>query len=262
MARELPTMTTVEVEEYLGTGSRIAIVPVGSTEQHGAHATLGLDTFGAVYVSQRLAEKLDAVVAPALPYGMSLAHARFKGTIGLSAPTLIVVLREICASLLSQGFKLVVVISGHRDNDAPIQLAAAEARAAHGGHVLSMFYGEVNRGRLAEAVGVPAGTFRPEDVRYGADGHGGSVELSLALAYEPRSARPEKYVMPDTTLADLRRSFPFKAAQSIEEYSDGGVFGNPTNASAERGHHLVESTAEAIAAEVRRYMATFGSFKA
>ena len=258
MIRELDKMTTLEVAEYLETGSGIIVVPVGSTEQHGPHATLGLDTFGALFVSQRVAEKLEAVVAPALPYGMSLAHAGFKGTISLTPTTLAVVMREICSSLLLQGFRLLLVISGHRDNDASIQIAASEARAAHGGHILSMFYGEVNRGRLAEAVGVPADTFRAEDIRYGADGHGGSVELSLSIAFEPRSTRPERYFKPDTTRADLRRTFPFKAAQTIEEYGDCGVFGNPAHASAERGHHLVETTAEAIAAHVRRYITAFG----
>ncbi len=257
MTRELDKMTTLEVADYLATGPGIVVVPVGSTEQHGPHATLGLDTFGAAFVSQKVAEKLDAVMAPALPYGMSLAHAGFKGTISLTPTTLAVVMREICSALLAQGFRLLLIISGHRDNDASIQIAASEARAVHGGHILSMFYGEVNRGRLAEAVGVPAETFRPEDIRYGADGHGGSVELSLSMAFEPRSARPDRYFTPDTTRADLRRTFPFKAAQTIDEYGDRGVFGNPTNASAERGRHLVESTAEAIAHQVRRYLAAF-----
>lgn len=257
MTRELATMTTEEVATYLATGPGLAVVPVGSTEQHGPHATLGLDTFGAVYVSQRVAEKLDAVMAPPLPYGMSMAHARFAGTIGLSPSTLATVVKEICAALLGHGFRLVLFISGHRDNDASIQIGAAEARAAHGGHVLSMFYGEVNRGRLTEALGVPAETFRAEDLRYGADGHGGSVELSLALAYEPRSARPDRYFTPDTTRADLRRSLPFRAVQSIEEYGDRGVFGNPGRASAEWGQRLVEFTAEQIAAAVRRYLDVF-----
>jgi creatinine amidohydrolase len=257
MTREMDKMTTREVTSYLETGPGLVVLPVGSTEQHGPHATLGLDTFGALYVSQRVADKLEALVAPALPYGMSLAHAGFKGTVGLAPTTLAVVVREVCAALLAQGFRLVLIISGHRDNDPSIQIGAAEARAAHGGHVLSMFYGEVNRGRLHEAVGVPSGTFRPEDVRYGADGHGGSVELSLALAFEPGAARPERYFKPDTSRADLRRSLPFRAAQAIDEYADQGVFGNPAGASAERGRHLVEETAAAIAEQVRRYLAAF-----
>ncbi|MBW2148720.1 MAG: creatininase family protein [Deltaproteobacteria bacterium] len=52
MAKELNMMTYEEVEGYIKTGPGFVILPVGSTEQHGLHATLGIDTFATMAVAR------------------------------------------------------------------------------------------------------------------------------------------------------------------------------------------------------------------
>src|SRR6056297_1842255 len=51
----------------------LALVPVGSTEQHGPHAPLATDTIAAEAVAVAGADRYDGavVVAPAIPVGVS-----------------------------------------------------------------------------------------------------------------------------------------------------------------------------------------------
>lgn len=256
--------TSPEVAQYTQRreSTAIAILPLGATEQHGAHGALGTDSLAAEAVAARLAVKLDALVSPTIPFGHSATHRGYAGTISLSPQLLVSVLAEVTTGLLNQGFDLVLMLSGHRGNDAAMSLAASESRAAlHSrgvvGHVLSMSYQDANRGRLADLVG-PAGSISPVDSNYGADGHGGMVETSIALTMTPWAWRENLAVAPDRTLADANRSLSFHATLDIEELTEDGIFGNPVGANPTLGESVVEATADRIASDVRRYLELFG----
>jgi creatinine amidohydrolase len=261
MLRELDRMTFDEVEAYLKTGPGILVFPLGSTEEHGTHGPMGTDTFTARLVSRLVAQRLDAVVAPALPYGMACDQTSFKGTVALKPTTLALVMRELCENFIRDGYRLVLVISGHRGNDFAAMTGIEEAGFNANTHFLYMCYQDANRGRLAEVLGPEmVAHIRPDDQRYGADGHGGSIELSIAMAHAPGSVRMEKRRRPDRTAADVLRSFPFKTTLSIEEYAPtDGFFGDPSLCSEQLGQQVAERTADRIAAEVKRYLAEFPS---
>ena len=127
MVLQLDRMTYDEVADYLRTGPGIAIVPVGATEQHGIHGATGTDTFAATHVALKVAERVNGVVLPALPYAISIHHIAFPGTITLHPGTLVQVMKEICQSLIRQGFKVILLLSGHRGNDDSLRVAAMES---------------------------------------------------------------------------------------------------------------------------------------
>ena len=259
MLRELDRMTFDEVEAYLKHGPGVLIFPLGSTEEHGTHGPMGTDTFTARIVSRLVAERLEAIVAPALPYGMACDQTSFKGTVALKPTTLALLMRELCENFIRDGYRLVLFISGHRGNDFAAMTGIEEAGYKANTHLLYMCYQDANRGRLAEVMPPEAlAHIRADDQRYGADGHGGSLELSIAMAHAPGSVRMDKRREPDRSGADALRSFPFKAVLSIEEYAPtDGFFGNPSLCSVDLGQHVAERTADRIAAEVRRYLETF-----
>ena len=157
------------------------------------------------------------------------------------------------------GYRVVLVISGHRGNDFAAMTGIEEAGYHADTHLLYMCYQDANRGRLAEVLGPEVlSHIRPDDQRYGADGHGGSIELSIAMAHAPGSVRMDKRKLPDRAAADTLRSFPFKAVLSIEEYAPtDGFFGDPSLCSEQLGQQIAERTADRIAAEVRRYLTKF-----
>jgi creatinine amidohydrolase/Fe(II)-dependent formamide hydrolase-like protein len=76
-----------EVEAQLRRSPRI-LIPLGATEQHGPHAPFGTDSILATAVCIRLATRIDALVAPAVPYGVSGDHRGFPGIPYVSVPTL------------------------------------------------------------------------------------------------------------------------------------------------------------------------------
>ena len=259
MLRELDRMTFDEVEAYLKTGQGIIILPLGSTEEHGPHGPMGTDTFAARIVCRGVADRLDAILAPAVPFGMCFDQRHFKGTIALKPSTYSFLLKEICDNFIRDGYRLVLAISGHRGNDHAALCGLQEAGYDSDTHVLYMSYQDANRGRLAGVVGPDAAKhIRPEDMKYGADGHGGSVELSIAEAHAHNSVRMDKRKKPDRGPADMLRSFPFRAVLNIEEVAPtDGYFGDPAIVSQGLGERIAEKTAEQIAADVRRFLEAF-----
>src|SRR5205814_853170 len=98
MARRIAHLTTFEVQDALRGGVDTVVQPIGATEQHGRQCPNGTDYFAATVVGERVAEKLDALLAPALPFGMSEHHMRYPGTITLEPSTLGLVVRDLCVS--------------------------------------------------------------------------------------------------------------------------------------------------------------------
>src|SRR5687767_8440986 len=94
----------------------LLVVPLGATEQHGPHLPLGTDTI----IASALASDLDAVVAPALPYGSSGEHAGFPGTLSIGRAALEHVLLELGRSA---PFARVLFVSAHGGNAEPLAAA-------------------------------------------------------------------------------------------------------------------------------------------
>ena len=108
----------------------MVIVPLGSTEQHGMHLPLNVDTFCAEYMAKLAAEKASAraqnfsfLVAPALSYTYVAVHKMFPGTVGIKLVTLVRVLTDILESFLEQGFMNLVLFTGHAENVCPMEAA-------------------------------------------------------------------------------------------------------------------------------------------
>src|SRR3989454_2083944 len=204
---ELDRMTYDEVEVYLASGEGIVVLPVGATEEHGPHGPLGTDTFAAAIVARKVAETLGGVVAPALPYGMSEDQSDFRGTVSLRPSTLALVTKEICENLVRDGYRVVLVISGNRPNDASCMVGALEARGESDAHILYLSYQDANKGHLVEVLGgAHAAHVTETDQRYGADGHGGGLGLLLPQGPAPGAPPPEQRTAPRRRRAAARRA--------------------------------------------------------
>ena len=85
-----------------GAGADLALLPVGSTEQHGPHAPLATDTLIAEAVAAAGADAYDdaVVVTPPLPFGVSAEHRAFPGTLWLSPDTFRAAVREVVEGLV------------------------------------------------------------------------------------------------------------------------------------------------------------------
>jgi creatinine amidohydrolase len=111
-----------DVAAYLESDDRV-ILPVGSTEQHGRHLPLSTDALVPTELARRLGKRTGVLVAPLLPYGMSLHHLGFPGSLSLRPETLAQVLEDLLRSLYRHGFRRVFVLNGHGGNTASLQVA-------------------------------------------------------------------------------------------------------------------------------------------
>ena len=84
----LANLTKDEYAEAMRQGWWI-LVPFGTVEQHGPHLPLGADLYYAEHICSAVAEQLNGLVAPALPYGVCRSMRHFPGTISLSPATLL-----------------------------------------------------------------------------------------------------------------------------------------------------------------------------
>lgn len=104
----------MQLEAYLERDDRI-VLPLGSTEQH-AYLSLATDAILAERVAVEAAEPLGVPVLPALAYGVTPYFGAYPGSPTLSRETYVAVLRDLVASLRSQGFERVLVVNGHGGN--------------------------------------------------------------------------------------------------------------------------------------------------
>lgn len=99
----------------------IAILPVGSLEQHGQHLPVATDWIRADDMGRRLAEALGEAIGPcyllpALPYANSQEHMDMAGTITLRPSTLALVVEDIVLSLRHHGIRRIVILTTHGGN--------------------------------------------------------------------------------------------------------------------------------------------------
>jgi creatinine amidohydrolase len=113
----------------------IVIVPIGATEQHGPHLPVMVDHRLAFEVAARAArlvsEHEPAIVAPAMPYGMSEHHMSLGGTLTFDFATMAAVTRCICESAIRQGFRRIFILNGHGGNIAALETIVTELTVKH-----------------------------------------------------------------------------------------------------------------------------------
>jgi creatinine amidohydrolase len=128
MATALPSvwiqdLTWEEVAQYLE-NERIAIVPVGSTEQHGPAGVLGVDSYASITLAEDVARRAGVLVAPPIWYGGSSHHGAFPGTLTIRPDTLTLLVRDISRSLARHGFDRIILLNGHKRSNLPALTSA------------------------------------------------------------------------------------------------------------------------------------------
>ena len=136
----LLTMSFAEVEERLQEyGQDMVLVPLGSTEKHGAHIPLGTDSYVTMEVVERAAVTADVLYSPLVPFGYSPhhmgRHLEGAGTITLAAETYRRVMNDVARSLIYHGFKKIIFISHHGSNTKPIDEVMRALRYRTGAYI-------------------------------------------------------------------------------------------------------------------------------
>jgi len=93
----------------------VAVIPVGSIEQHGPHLPISTDSDVVTKISEQVSQKCNYLLLPTISYGISFEHAPFFN-LSINETTLQKLLSDICNSLFDNHIKTVFVINGHHGN--------------------------------------------------------------------------------------------------------------------------------------------------
>lgn len=208
----------------------LALVPVGSTEQHGPHAPLGVDWLTAEAIASRAAERFDGdpIVGPTIPVGIAEEHRSFEGTLWVSEDTFRSYVGETIESLAAHGFDRIVVVNGHGGNtDALRELC-----------------GRVSRDGDAYAV---AYTWF-DAVDYADLGHAGPAETSVIRQLRPDLLHEDRTDEAAAGAADSWGEWVAgtNLAYDSDSFTDSGVVGDPREGSAELGDALLDEAVSAL----------------
>jgi creatinine amidohydrolase len=218
----------------------LAVLPVGSTEQHGPHAPLGTDALAAQAVAEHGAERYDGevVVAPTIPVGVAEEHRQFPGTLWVSEDTFRSFVRETVASLASHGWDRVVVVNGHGGNTAPLREACGRLTRDEVAYVVPFTW--------FDAVDADDVESWPEGA---AMGHGGPLETSLVRALDPDLVDEDRFAEASAEGAEGWGNWHagVNLAYDSAEFTDSGAVGDPGLSSEAFGEGLLEAASEALA---------------
>jgi creatinine amidohydrolase len=177
----LERMTYPQVEQ-LAARTELALLPVGPPEAHGPHLPVGTDLIAARELCERAALALTSrgircLVAPLLPYCLAEVAEPFSGTITVRAEVVAALVADIYRGLARSGFRRILVVSGHaeEENLAALRVGAEQAGKAGTLVRVSRWYGHA----LPKLLHL----LREEHPQY--DVHAGEWETALVLLRAP-----------------------------------------------------------------------------
>jgi creatinine amidohydrolase len=237
----LDAATWPELEAALAAGRRLAVLPLGATEQHGAHLPLATDRWIADALAARFCARVPgAVRVPALALGASREHLAFPGTLSLADDTLAAVLADLARSLARHGFAEIFCFSAHggnlgalRAHEARLAAAARPARwiavADHAPLAARLF-------ALAESHGVSAAA---------AGHHAGELEASIIAALRPGALRADALA---PGLLDTPRDAQSIFYPDLRANAPTGTVGDPRGASPDRAGLYLDAWVDVLVA--------------
>lgn len=210
----------------------IAILPVGSIEQHGPHLPLSTDAFDAYWIAKEVAKKVASpkpVVLPPINYGVSYHHLAFPGTISISPITLAETVYEIGCSIVRYGVRKLLIINGHGGNKGALTCGAQKLSYEKNIKVF-IDSGEIITGEEGQIVETPG------------DVHSGEYETSTTLANREKLVLKNKIRKPELKFQSSYLRFDSKNCIpwmfKTDEITNTGVMGDPTKASKIKGEKL------------------------
>ncbi|MEW5974758.1 MAG: creatininase family protein [Acidobacteriota bacterium] len=244
--------TWPEIREVIR-DQRVAVLPVGTIEQHGPHLPLSTDVCTSSEMSRLAVEQVpdQAVLMPSVQYAFNEHHLDFPGTIAIDTHPFIDYVAGIGCSLAYHGFRKIVLVNGHGSNVPFLDIVVrtvtnkTEAIAA-----LVSWWDLVPKELLSEIR---------ESSFPGGMAHGCELETSVMLHLRPDLVQMDKatkdiHFQPSKFIWwDLEKASPVHFQEWFSRYSQTGTVGDPTCATAEKGRRVVE----AVAGQLARFVVEF-----
>jgi creatinine amidohydrolase len=218
--------------------AHVAILPVGSFEQHGEHLPLATDTIIASLIAAHVARAYDLLLLPPVTISCSHEHEGMqglRGTVSISAATLMMIIEDVRASLARSGISKLVLVNGHGGNYV---LANLVQQANVTGRSVGLFPGRDDWATARDHAGMETNSHD--------DMHGGELETSILLHAHP------KLVGDGYTAADHQAAHrPHLLVEGMAGYTTTGIIGSPSLATAAKGDAALESLVSSFADQLK-----------
>ncbi|WP_440765637.1 creatininase family protein [Natronorubrum sp. DTA7] len=223
---EHTTTTAAEALER----AEVAVLPTGSTEQHGPALALGMDHLAAEAFARTAVDRDDAVVLPTIPVGVSEHHRQFDGTLYVTAETFERYIEETISSLAAHGVRKAVVVNGHGGNSDALRRAARTLRDEE-----TAFAPPWN---WWDGVADVADDLFDEE-----GGHADAMESSLLWHLREDLVDPDALEAAEAGASEAWGESVHGAALGFDtiDFSESGAVGRPTQADPEKGAQLFDA---------------------
>ena len=195
----------------------VALIPVGSIEQHGSHLPVSTDSDTVSYIAKQVSDKNGFLLLPTLQYGVSFEHHPFFN-MSLSDSTLQKILIELCISLSKNHINTVIILNGHHGNQNALKKLQDKVFKKTGIRQRIFVYSYWHFMK------------RKFD-------HAGFVETSIMLEISDKVLmnKAKKGLIPDNLSKKKLDLLNKRANKSFISVTRNGVWGDPTKATAKDG---------------------------
>ena len=251
--RTLPVMRPSSTSQGSFSPTRVVLIPIGHTEQHGYHLALSTDTIlieavsrGAAAAGQELARCL-----PVMPYGVSTHRASFAGAFSAGGRAFEDFWLGVIDSLAKNGVRMIYLLSGHGGNCSFLTNVVKYAGERHPDLfcATSWLY-----------LSGPQGTAALEQYRRsprGGMGHACELETALMLHLRPDLVHMERvvdemdFITTPSYYMDWVEGGALVANPPWQDDTTSGAYGAGSLATAEHGRLWLEAAVEEKATHVR-----------
>jgi creatinine amidohydrolase len=225
-------LTWAEMNDAI-TAQKVIVLPTASTEQHGRHLPIDVDTFLTESICLELGRRNaeSVLVLPAISYGLNFHHIDFPGTIHIDPEVFIAFCLNITKSVAYHGFEKVLIVNGHGSNQPLIDLVARRTTLETNSLCAAVHYINLCRDKFDVIKETPVVA------------HADEFETSLYLHLAPERVQMDKAGRGDDVMGTYLSSDSTGAARFNDYWSrwtDLGVHGDATAGTAEKGQIIFE----------------------
>ena len=183
-SRWMDELNWLEFREIVPAKTKTVLLTTGTLEPHGV-INNGADNLAPVKIAEAIAEEVNALIAPHIPYGVTGGLAPYPGATHIPEDVYAPYVRAVLLSLVRNQFKNIVIVNGHGGpQTAVLQRVARTVAIEHGVNTLVVNWWAACSNAAQEVFGNPGG-------------HAGENETAFIQAINP--ALVKKELLPEVT---------------------------------------------------------------
>ncbi|MBD0325171.1 MAG: creatininase family protein [Pyrinomonadaceae bacterium] len=178
--REMDRINWMEFREVVPSRIQTVLLPTGTLEPHGV-INNGADNTAPFAIAQRISRRVNAMIAPTLPYGITGSLEAYPGAFQITESAYRPFIKQVLEGLAKNGFRNIIILNGHGGPQTAVLNAVAAEVAAE---------------RRVRTLVINWWSFASDITKqvFGEDGgHAGLNETAFIQAIDPSLVHPERY---------------------------------------------------------------------